>query len=66
MQEGVDSKLDFTKSQLLSARIRLRVAEAQGQADVLREHLAKLLGVTADSIAVLPGSMPKLPSDFPG
>ncbi len=52
MKEGVDSKLDVTKSQLLIARIRLRIAEAEGQSDVLRQHLASLLGVPADSIAV--------------
>jgi outer membrane protein TolC len=61
LQQGVDSKLDFTKSQLVAARIRLRIAEAQGQADVLREHLSKLLGIPADSIAVDPESMPELP-----
>ncbi|MGB8769576.1 MAG: TolC family protein [Candidatus Korobacteraceae bacterium] len=61
LQQGVDSKLDLTKSQLVAARIRLRIAEAQGQADVLREHLAKLLGLPAESIAVDPASMPELP-----
>ena len=35
LQQGVDSKLEVTKSQLLAARIRLRIAEAQGQTDVL-------------------------------
>ncbi len=62
VQQGVDSKLDLTKSQLVAARIRLRTAEAQGQADVLREHLSKLLGLPAASIAVEPGSMPQLPT----
>ena len=62
LQQGVDSKLDLTKSQLVAARIRLRIAEAQGQADVLREHLSKLLGLPADSIAVEPDSMPQLPA----
>ena len=62
LQEGVDSKLDLTKSQLVAARIRLRIAEAQAQADVLREHLSKLLGVPAESIAVDPGSVPQLPA----
>src|ERR1039458_63696 len=52
LQQGVDSKLDLTKSQLVAARIRLRIAEAQGQANVLREHLSKLLGLPAESIAV--------------
>ena len=46
LQQGVDSKLEVTKSQLLAARIRLRIAEAQGQTDVLREHL-----VQADRVA---------------
>jgi outer membrane protein TolC len=62
LQQGVDSKLDLTKSQLVAARIRLRTAEAQGQAEVLREHLSKLLGLPAESIAVEPASMPDLPA----
>ncbi len=61
LQQGVDSKLDLTKSQLVAARIRLRIAEAQAQADVLREHLAALLGLSASAIVVDPGSMPELP-----
>ncbi len=61
LQQGVDSKLELTKSQLTAARIRLRIAEAQGQADVLREHLSKLIGLPAESIAVEAGSMPPLP-----
>ena len=61
LQQGVDSKLEVTKSQLTAARIRLRIAEAQGQADVLREHLSKLIGLPAESIAVEAGSMPPLP-----
>ena len=47
LNEGVDSKLDLTKAQLTAARIRLRIADAQGQQDVLREHLAKLTGLDA-------------------
>ncbi len=61
LQEGVDSKLALTRSQLVTARIRLRMAEAQGQADVLRERLAKLLGMPAASIATDTESLPKLP-----
>ncbi len=62
LQQGVDSKLELTKSQLVAARVRLRSADAQAQADVLREHLAKLLGLPAESIVVDPESMPKLPA----
>jgi len=61
LHEGVDSKLDLTKSQLASARIRLRIADAQGQVDVLREHLAKLTGLTPAEIQPDPESMPQLP-----
>ena len=61
LHEGVDSKLDVTKSQLSAARIRLRIADAQGQADVLREHLAKLTGLTTAEIQPDPESMPQLP-----
>ena len=61
LQQGVDSKLEVNKSQLTAARIRLRLAEAQGQMDVLREHLSKLIGLPAESITVEPGSMPQLP-----
>ena len=44
LQEGVDSKLEVTRSQLVAARIRLRIAEAQDQSDVLREHLSQSAG----------------------
>ncbi len=61
LQQGVDSKLNLTKSQLVTARIRLRIAEAQGQVDVLREHLSALTGLPASDIEVAPDSMPQLP-----
>ena len=62
MREGVDSKLNVTKGQLNSARIRLRLAEAQGQSDVVREHLSKLIGLPASEIQVNSDSMPPLPT----
>jgi len=61
LQQGVGSKLEVTKSQLLVARMRLHITEAQGQTDILREHLSRLIGLSADAIAVEPGSMPQLP-----
>jgi len=62
LQEGIDSQLTVTRSQLVAARIRLRIAQAQDQADVLREHLSKLLGVPADSIVTDPESLPEIPA----
>ena len=61
LKEGVDSKLELTRSQLASARIRLRIADAQGQVDVLREHLAKLTGLSPAEIQPDPESLPQLP-----
>lgn len=61
LKEGVGSQLDVTKSQLVEARIRLRIADAEGQQDVLREHLSKLIGIPPSEIAVVPGSIPELP-----
>ncbi len=61
LKEGVDSQLDLTKSQLVAARIRLRIAEAEGQQDVLREHLAKLVGMTPAEISIDGSTIPELP-----
>jgi outer membrane protein TolC len=62
VKEGVDSELDGTRARLSAARIRLRIAEAQGAADVLREHLAKLTGLSAASIQTDPDSIPAPPA----
>jgi len=61
VKEGVDSEIDGTKARLSSARIRLRIAEARGAADVLREHLAKLTGLAAQAIQTDPDSIPAAP-----
>jgi outer membrane protein TolC len=62
VKEGIDSEMDETKAQLSAARVRLRIAEAQGAADVLREHLSKLTGLAADSIQTVPDSIPTPPA----
>jgi outer membrane protein TolC len=61
VKEGIDSEIDGTKARLSVARVRLRLAEAQGAADVLREHLAKLTGLAAAAIQTDPGSFPAAP-----
>lgn len=61
VKEGVDSELDQTKARLSAARVRLRVAEAQGAADVLRQHLSALTGLAAASIQTDPDSIPAPP-----
>ena len=47
------------------ARVRLRVAEARGAADVLREHLAKLTKLPAASFEIDAESVPVLPTVKP-
>jgi outer membrane protein len=62
VKEGVDSEIEGTRAQLSTARVRLRIAEAQGSADVLREHLAKLTGLAAAGIQTEPESLPGFPA----
>ena len=61
VKEGIDSELEGTRARLSVARIRLRIAEAQGAADVLREHLSKLTGLPAANIQTDPDSIPSPP-----
>ncbi len=62
VKEGVDSETDGKKARLSLARFRLRIEEASGSADVLREHLGKLTGLPAASIEPDPDTLPGLPS----
>ena len=61
VKEGVDSEIDGSKARLSVARVRLRMAEASGSADVLREHLSRLIGLPSASIEIDPDSVPALP-----
>lgn len=65
VKEGVDSDLDGTKARLSAARVHQRVVEAQGAADVLREHLAKLTGLMAADIQTDSGSIPTVSTPNP-
>ena len=62
VKEGIDSEMDGSKARLSVARVRLRLTEASGAADVLREHLSKLTGIPAASIETDAESMPALPA----
>jgi outer membrane protein TolC len=65
VSEGIDSEVENTKARLSVARIRLRLAEAGGSADVLREHLSRLTGLPSASIEIDSDSMPALPTTKP-
>ncbi len=62
VKEGIDSEVDGSKARLSVARVRLRIAEASGAADVLREHLSKLTGIPIASFEIDPESVPALPT----
>src|SRR5215472_7080857 len=61
VKEEIDSPLDRSKARLSVARVRLRIAEAQGSADVLRDHLARLTGLSTSSIETNSDSIPTFP-----
>ncbi|MGB8013265.1 MAG: TolC family protein [Terriglobales bacterium] len=61
LQAGVDSSTDLNKAKLIAARVRLHRAEARGNSDVLRRHLATLTGIPASTIEIAPETIPALP-----
>jgi outer membrane protein TolC len=65
VKEGIDSEMDGSKARLSVARLRLRLAEAAGAADVLREHLSKLTGLPVATFEIDPNSQPALPAISP-
>ncbi len=62
LKEGIDSELDLTQAKLSVARVRLRIAEASGAADVLRERLSHLTGLPAATFETDADSIPALPA----
>jgi len=61
IQEGVDSPVARTQARLTTARVYLRISQAQGGIDLLRDRLAQLTGLAATSIHTEPDSIPALP-----
>ncbi len=61
VQAGVDSQMDLTRAKLAAAQVRMRLADAEGAADVLRERLGQLTGVPATAIETVTESIPDVP-----
>lgn len=61
VQAGIDNPLERNKAKLTSARIRLHIAQAQGEIDVLRSQLSHLTGLAANTIQTVPDSIPAFP-----
>ena len=71
IQEGVDNANMLDQARLTTARAHLRMTEARGAIEVLRNHLAQLTGLPASGIDVAEESIPALPvvnaeDDLPG
>ena len=64
LKEGMDSDLDLKRSQLAAAQIELQIVQAEGDADVLRDRLSKLIGIPAAVIVTVTESIP-IPPDIP-
>jgi outer membrane protein TolC len=62
VQEGVDSTQTEKQARLVSARARLRVAQAEGAIDTLKAALSQLTGAPANSIETDPDSTAALPA----
>ncbi len=61
IRAGVDNPLERNQARLTTAQAHLRVIEAQGSIDLLRERLAQLTGLPAASIVTSADSIPELP-----
>jgi len=61
VQQGVDSEVELTRAKLVGARVKMQVAQLEGNADVLRTKLSQLTGMQADTISTATESVPKLP-----
>jgi outer membrane protein TolC len=61
LDAGVGSREDVLRAKLLSAQIRLKRIHIQDDIDVVRERLAHLTGLPADSLQTEPRSIPPSP-----
>ena len=61
VQAGLDADVELTRSRLETARARLALEQAGGDADVLRMRLSQLTGLPESAIQTATESIPKLP-----
>lgn len=62
VQAGVDSEQTGKQAELAAARANLRLTQAEGAIDVLRENLSQLTGVPVSGLQIAQESVPELPS----
>lgn len=60
---GVESRVELTKAKLTAAQIDLKRIHLQNDADLVRQQLAHLTGLSPDSFVTNSGSIPSAPSN---
>jgi outer membrane protein TolC len=61
VEAGVDSLQAAKQTELVSARAQLRITQAEGAIDALRENLSQLTGIPQSSFETDPRSIPSFP-----
>jgi outer membrane protein len=61
VQAGVEPALELTRAQLATARIRMAIAQVEGNIDTLRNLLGQLTGLPPADIETVTESVPQLP-----
>jgi outer membrane protein TolC len=61
VQAGVEPALNQTRSRLATARVRMAIAQVEGDIDMLRNVLAQLTGLPAQGLETITESIPPLP-----
>jgi len=61
VQAGVEAEVELTRAKLASARVRMTIAQIEGNVDALRNLLAQQTGLPAARIETVTESIPQLP-----
>jgi outer membrane protein TolC len=61
---GVESRVELTRAKLTAAQIDLKRIHLQNDAELIRQQLAHLTGLSADSFITSSGSIPPAPSNL--
>jgi outer membrane protein len=61
VQAGIEPQLELTRARLATARVRMGIAQVEGNVDVLRNLLSQLTGVSVQAIETVTESIPQLP-----
>jgi len=61
VQAGVEAEIEVTRAKLASARVRMSIAQIEGNVDALRNLLAQQTGLPVAGIETVTESIPQLP-----